>query len=170
MNENDSDLVVVGRFTGVFGVKGWLKVFSYTDPRGNILSYSPWLIRLNGEWKSVKITTGRVQGKGVVAQLAICGDRDEAKQFIGVDIAIRRDQMPVALPGEYYWTDLIGLKVLTLEGVDLGVVDHLLETGSNDVLVVKGDKERLIPFIQGGVIIKVDLDDATIQVDWDPEF
>lgn len=113
---------------------------------------------------------GRQHGKGVIALLADCSDRDQARALTGCEIGISRDALPAAQPGEYYWHDLQGLKVVTLAGEALGSVDHLIETGANDVLVVKGDRERLIPFVMGQVIVQVDLEQGEIRVDWDREF
>jgi 16S rRNA processing protein RimM len=112
-----------------------------------------------------------VHGKGVVAKLKGCDDRDAAAALMGMNIAIRREQLPAATEGEYYWADLVGLAVSNLEGVSLGVVEQLLETGANDVLVVvQGDVERLLPFVQGQFVKEVDLTNRRIIVDWDPEF
>ncbi|MBF6647374.1 ribosome maturation factor RimM [Methylobacter sp. BlB1] len=160
----------VGRISGVFGVKGWLKVFSFTDPRENILSYSPWLLKKGGEIKQLDVIDGALHGKAVIAQLDDIIDRDQAAGFVGWDIFITHNQLPETTEGEYYWSDLVGLKVETVEGVQLGVVDSLLETGANDVLVVQGERERAIPFLQGETIINIDLDASTMIVDWDPEF
>ncbi|MGJ0428314.1 ribosome maturation factor RimM [Methylobacter sp.] len=160
----------VGRISGVFGVKGWLKVFSFTDPRENILSYSPWLLKKGGEIKQLDVIDGALHGKAVIAQLDDIIDRDQAAGFVGWDIFITHNQLPETTEGEYYWSDLVGLKVETVEGVQLGVVDSLLETGANDVLVVQGERERAIPFLQGETIINIDLDAGTMIVDWDPEF
>jgi len=113
---------------------------------------------------------GRQHGKGIVAHLQDCDDRDQAQVLMGYEIGIRRDQLPATAPGEYYWSDLQGLEVINLDGDALGTVDHLIETGANDVLVVKGDRERLIPFIREQVVISVDLDKGEIRVDWDKEF
>ncbi|MGZ8953028.1 MAG: ribosome maturation factor RimM [Methylobacter sp.] len=162
--------VSVGKISGVFGVKGWVKVFSFTDPRGNILTYSPWLLKKGGETKTVNVVDGQLQGKTIVAQLADVNDRDQAASLMGWDIFITQDQLPKAAKGEYYWSDLIGLNVETIDGVQLGVVDSLLETGANDVIIVQGERERVIPFLQGQTIINVDLDAGKIVVDWDPEF
>lgn len=170
MRETPSDLVEVGRFSGVYGVRGWLKVYSYTEPQENILDYNPWYVHAGGRWQSVEVAEGRVHGKGVVARLVGCDDRDAASLLTGAAIAVDRAQLPPAGPGEYYWVDLEGLKVITLSGVELGVVDHLFETGSNDVMVVKGDRERLIPFIRDQVVVQVDLEHRVMRVDWDPEF
>ena len=161
--------VVLGRVSGLFGVKGWVKVFSDTAPRENILGYPHWYLQRDGEWRPYRLLDGRRQGKAVVARLQGCDDRDQAAELIGADIAIRRDQLPPARTDEFYWTDLQGLRVETLDGVDLGRVDHLFETGANDVMVIEGDRQRLIPFIDG-VIGQVDLDAGLIRVDWDPDF
>ncbi len=161
----------VGQVSGVFGVKGWVKVYSFTDPRENILQYSPWILQKNSQIQEVKLLGGRRQGSLVVAELQGINDRDLAAELMGADILIRKQQLPKASDGEYYWADLIGLEVRNQEGCKLGKVDHLLETGANDVLVVvDGDVERLIPFLQQSTILKIDLDDGLIIVDWDPDF
>ena len=161
--------LVVGRIGGLFGVRGWVKVFSYTEPRDNILSYSPWLLHIGGEWVTAKPVGGRIHGKGLVAQIEGYDDRDAAATLLGCDIAINRSQLPAAGQDEIYWADLVGLRVVTLEGVELGVVDHLFETGANDVLVLKGERERLLPYIDQ-VVHEVDLAGGVMRVDWDPEF
>lgn len=165
-----SDVLIVGRINGLYGVRGWLRIYSYTEPRENIVEYAHWLIGSQGRWRSVEVEDGRVQGKGVVVKLAGCDDRDAAALLVGQDIAIRRDQLQATAPGEYYWADLEGLRVVTLEGVELGIVDHLFETGANDVVVVRGERERLLPFVQGDVIRRIDLQAGVMEVDWDPEF
>lgn len=160
----------VGKISGVFGVKGWVKVFAFTDPRENILSYSPWLLKKGGETKAVDVVDGQLHGKAVIARLAGVDDRDQALLLTGWDVLISRSQLPKARKGEYYWNELIGLDVETNQGVSLGVVDSLLETGANDVLVVQGGRDRAIPFLQGQTILSIDLDAGKIIVDWDPEF
>ncbi len=165
------ELINVGEISGVFGVKGWIKVFSFTQPRENILSYSPWYLQKGDEIKQVKPVDGQRQGKLVVASLFGVNDRDQALLLGGWKILIDRGQLPVLGRDEYYWSDLIGLKVKTPQGVKLGVVVSMMETGANDVLVVReGEKERLIPFIQQHTVMDIDLDLAEIIVDWDPEF
>jgi 16S rRNA processing protein RimM len=168
--ENRTGPVVVGRISGLYGVRGWLRVFSYTEPRENIVEYNPWLIHSDGLWQSVEVEDGRAQGKGVVVKLVGCDDRDAATRFVGLDIAVNRDQLAKLEPGEYFWADLEGLRVVTRAGVDLGVVDHLFATGANDVVVVRGDRERLIPFVKGDVIRNIDLQGGVMEVDWDPDF
>ena len=114
---------------------------------------------------------GQRQGNNVVAELDGVLDRDTALELMGWDIFIRKEQLPKPQPGEYYWTDLIGLDVVTVEGVKLGKVDHLMETGANDVLVVIDDEiERLIPFLQQQTVLKIDLATRSMVVDWDPDF
>lgn len=162
--------VVIGRISGLYGVRGWLRVFSYTEPRENIVDYSPWLIQSDGQWRPVEVEDGRAQGKGVVVKLAGCDDRDTAARYLGLDIAVNRDQLGELEPGEYYWADLEGLRVVTCDGVELGCVDHLFATGANDVMVVRGDRERLIPFVQGDVIRSIDLQGGVMEIDWDPDF
>ena len=133
-----------------------------------ILDYRPWLL---GEQKSpVKIIDGRKQGKGLVALLPGFEDREQAITLVGQQIFVGRDQLPATAEGEYYWSDLEGLEVHTTNGDLLGRVDRLMETGANDVLVVRGDREHLVPFIQGQYIKRVDLEGGLIEVDWDPEF
>lgn len=160
----------MGRISGVYGVRGWVRVFSYTDPRENIIRYQPWYLKKNGDWVQKHLAEGRQQGKGVVARLSECDDRDLAYELMGSEIGIRRDQLSATLPGEYYWAELQGMKVVTLEGEDLGTVDHLLETGAHDVLVVQGDRERLIPFVMKQVVTEVDRERRQISVDWDKDF
>jgi 16S rRNA processing protein RimM len=160
----------VGRISGVFGVKGWVKVFSFTDARENILNYSPWLLKKDSEARLVNVIDGSLQGKAVVALLDGVNDRDQAASLMGWDIFITPDQLPKVAKGEYYWSDLIGLTVETRLGLQLGTVDSLLETGANDVLIVKGERERAIPFLQGLTVIDIDLDIGRIVVDWDPDF
>ena len=164
------DLIHVGKISGVFGIKGWLKVFSYTEPRENILSYQPWLLKKGSLNKTVKVSNGQVQGKGVVAQIEGIADRDQAQSLMGWDVYISHDQLPTPQQGEYYWADLIGLDVENLEGIQLGKINTLYETGANDIFVVKGDKERALPFIQGQTIKSIDFAAGKMIVDWDAEF
>lgn len=170
MSGERSDVLIVGRINGLYGVRGWLRIYSYTEPRENIVEYKPWLIGTEGSWRNVEVEDGRTQGKGVVVKLVGCDDRDAAAQLIGQDIAIRRDQLDTLGSGEYYWADLEGLRVVTVSGVELGIVDHLFETGANDVVVVRGERERLLPFVKGDVIRKIDLQHGVMEVDWDPDF
>jgi 16S rRNA processing protein RimM len=151
-------------------VKGWVRVFSYTEPRENIVNYQPWYLQVGGGWQPRQVAEGRRHGKGVTVRLDGCEDRDQALTLLNCEIGVRRDQLPDTAPGEYYWQDLVGLAVVNLQGETLGRVDHLLETGANDVLVVAGERERLIPFVLQRIVRQVDLQAGVIQVDWDRDF
>ena len=162
--------VTVGRIVGVFGVRGWVKVQSHTKPRDNLLRYRPWLILESGAFHEREVLDTQHHSKGIVALLAGCSDPTNALPLVGCDIAVRREIFPPPGEGEYYWTDLIGLQVTTLQGVELGKVSHLIETGANDVLVIRGERERLVPYLPEKVVCEVDLAGGRLFVDWDPEF
>lgn len=162
-------MVALGSVTGVFGVRGWLKVRSDTSPRGNILEYRHWSLWLEGGWQDFQVIRGRIQGKSVIVRLVGIDDRDQAAGLVGSEIAVTRSQLPAPKAGEFYWTDLEGLRVVDREGIGLGKVESLFSTGSNDVMVVTGERQRLIPFTEGAVL-EVDLVNASITVDWDRDF
>lgn len=153
----------------MFGVRGWVKVFSHTEPREGILGYGPWLVGEGDAWREVAVIDGRAHGKGVVARLEGVDDRGGAAALVGAGIAVHRDRLPPLPPGEYYHADLVGLEVVNTDGVVLGAVSHLFATGANQVMVVQGERERLLPFVQGQVVLEVDLAERRIRVDWDPE-
>lgn len=163
-------LVRLGRISGVHGIKGWVKVFSYTEPRGNIVRFGTWLLEQGGRYRSVELEAGEERGKSVVAKLSGVADREAASELIGAEISVERNALPPCVPGEYYWADLEGLAVRNLDGETLGVVDHLLATGAHDVLVLQGDGSRLIPFVAGRVVREVDLGGGVVVVDWDASF
>ena len=168
--------IVLGSITAVYGVKGWVKIYSHTDPLENIFNYSPFTLNIGGELKAVEVESGKRHGKGLIAKLAGVNDRDVAQKYCGAEIVTQADQLPALEEGEYYWSQLESLLVYTESGQLLGKVSHLLETGANDVLVVKGttesiDKnERLLPYLPGQVVKEIDLETGTMRVDWDPEF
>jgi 16S rRNA processing protein RimM len=162
--------IVIGKVGGPFGVKGWVKLLSHTEPRDKIVDYRPWQLKLADGWREWKLIEGHAHGKGVIARLEGVTDRDQAMAFMGAEIAVWRDQLGATRPGQYYWADLVGLDVQLAGGRSLGKVSGLMATGANDVLVVKGERERLIPFINGQVIKGVDLGAGVITVDWDPDF
>lgn len=163
-------IVIVGKLLGAHGVKGLLKVYSWTQPRDNILHYNPWLLGQDGEWRTVEVIEGRKQGKSVVVRLDGIADRDQALAMRDVEVAIRREQLDTLESGEYYWSDLIGLRVRNLAGELLGDVADLMETGADDVLVVRGDIQRLVPFSQPQIVKRVDLDAGEILVDWELDY
>jgi 16S rRNA processing protein RimM len=168
--------ILLGRITTVYGVKGWVKVHSSTEPMDNIFNYKPWQVCINGQWRVVELKRGERHSKGLIAQLADCQDRDAAKLYCGADIAVQRSQLPTLPQDDYYWQQLTGLNVETETGISLGQVSYLMATGANDVLVVQGQtdsidrKERLIPWLPNQVITKIDMTKGVIRVDWDPEF
>ena len=164
------DLLVMGRIAAPYGVKGWLRVTPFTETPENLLEYTPWYLGRQDEWREARLLEGKPHGKGLVVRLEGCTDRDAAAALSGTDIAVYRSQLPDTQENEYYWSDLIGLQVVTIDGRTLGRVDHLLETGANDVLVIRGERERLVPFVQGEVIRSIDLHNGEIRVDWDPDF
>ena len=162
-------LVLFGRISGLFGVQGWVKVFSHARPREAIIGYSPWLVKIGGDWREIAVEEGRAQGKGVVARLAGYADRDQASALVGADIAVRLAQLPPLKKGEYYWAQLVGLEVVNLAGEKFGKLSHLFDSGANDVMVVRDGRERWLP-ATAQVIREVDLEAGLIRVDWDADF
>jgi len=158
---------VLGRISGVFGVRGWVKVFSYTDPREAVLDYESWLLGHKGEWRSAKVAEGQRHGKTVVVRIDGFDDRDQAATLIGSEIGVPKTALPLAEQGHYYWSDLEGLRVLRSDGTELGKLAYLLETGAHDVMVIQGEKEHLVPFVKDEVVVDVDLASGVITVDWE---
>lgn len=172
MSEKKSSLLV-GRIGAAYGVKGWLKVSSYTDPPENIFSYKPWQLRNvqdENSFQTAELIQGKPHGKGLVVQLAGIADRNEAERFTGLEIHVERELLPDPDDGHFYWADLKGLRVENSDGVTLGQVQDLLDTGSADVMVVTGEQRYLIPFIMADTVIDVDLEAGCIRVDWTPVF
>jgi 16S rRNA processing protein RimM len=159
--------VVLGRISGLFGVTGWVKVYSYTEPREAVLEYRRWLLSGKDGWREVTVAEGQRHGKMIIARIDGYVDRDQAAELMGTEIAVPRDELPEAEEGRFYWSDLEGLRVVHRDGTELGKVAYLLETGANDVMVVQGEQERLIPFVMGEVILEVDLANGRIDVDWE---
>lgn len=159
--------IVVGRVTAVFGIKGWVKIASFTDPPENLLTYRPWLLATGSGYEPVEVDDLKAHGGGFVAQLEGCTDRDLAARFTGRDLAVPRSELPAAQDDEFYWFDLIGLDVVDPAGEPLGCVQRVMETGANDVLVVRGAQgEILIPFV-AAVVTDVDLAAGRLTADWD---
>ena len=159
--------VVLGRISGLFGVRGWVKVFSYTEPREAVLDYDRWLLSGKNGWQEATVAEGQRHGKTVIVRINGYDDRDQAAGLIGTEIGVPRDELPETDSDHYYWSDLEGLCVVHRDGTELGKVDHLLETGANDVMVVKGETERLVPFVMDKVVLGVDLAKGEIRVDWE---
>lgn len=167
--DQQGEWAILGHVSGLFGVRGWIKVYSHTAPKENILNHRSWYLSRDGQWQEYKLKQGKTHGKGIVAALEGVVDRDQAADLNGAEIAIPRDRLPEIPADEFYWCDLEGKRVVNLQGVELGRVEYLFETGANDVMVVKGDSQHLLPFV-AQVIKEVDLDGDLISVDWDPDF
>ena len=162
------ETVCVGHILGAQGVKGEVRVFSNTDPRENIVSYSPWLVEVDGQIETIEVN-GRLQGKNVIAHLAGVEDRDKATELVGSKIYILPEQLP-KLDDEYYWSDLIGMEVKSLQDEVLGTIESMMETGASDVMVLQGDKERLIPFVMDDIVREIDLVNKQMIVDWQADY
>ena len=171
------ELILVGKIGASYGIKGWFKINAYTEVPEGIFDYSPWFVTLNGQQHEVKVAEWRRHNKGLIAKFDGVDSRDDAEAWLHGEIFVTPDQLPELADDEFYWRDLKGMWVTTTQGYNLGTVSGLMETGSNDVLVVDanrndafGKTERLIPYIQDDVIIAVNKDENTITVDWDPGF
>lgn len=140
---------------------------SYTDPRDAILQYKGWLLGHEGDWRAAEIAAGKRHGKSVIVRFEGFDDREEAAVLIGAEIGVNREVLPDPEVGQYYWMDLIGLRVVHRDGTELGKIEYMLETGANDVMVVTGEQERLIPFIKDEVVLSVDLEEKLVNVDWE---
>lgn len=160
-----SQKIVMGRLGAPFGIKGWLKVQPYTETLDSLFDYDLWQIGQGDGWQDFEVEEAAVHGDGLIAKLVGIDDRDQAFALRGREIAVNREELPEAAEDEYYWSDLIGLTVVNREGIELGQVAGLMETGSQDVLVVKGDREHLIPFVDA-YVTRVDMPGGRIDVDW----
>ncbi|MFQ3236765.1 MAG: 16S rRNA processing protein RimM [Paraglaciecola sp.] len=172
-----SDTLVMGKIGAPFGVKGWVKITSYTNELDGIFGYSPWLLDQAGQSKEFIVDQWRTHNKGLVAKLVGVETRDDAESIKNLDISIKAQQLPQLDGDEFYWRELVGMQVITEKGYSLGVVKELFETGANDVMLIKanlndafGQKERMVPYLPEQVVKQVDREAKTIQVDWDPAF
>ncbi|GAB3032391.1 ribosome maturation factor RimM [Bowmanella dokdonensis] len=172
-----SETLVVGKIGAPYGVKGWVKITSYTDVPEGIFDYAPWLLKTEGGLKELKVDQWREHNNGLVAKLDGVDDRDAVDRLKNLEICIQAEQLPELEEGDFYWRDLVGMRVVNLKGYDMGTVRELFETGSNDVMVVKanindafGQKERMIPYLLDQVVKQVDRAEKTITVDWEADF
>lgn len=168
---------VVGKFGSTYGIRGWLRVYSSTEKAESIFAYQPWFLKIKGQWQQVELETWKQHNHEFIAKLADIEDRETAQTLTNVEIGVDLSVFPELGDDDYYWHDLIGCEVINLKGYHLGKVSEMLETGANDVLVVKangkdafGKQERLIPFLHKQVVKRVDLTTKTIEVDWDAGF
>lgn len=164
--------LLLGRVLGAFGIRGEAKLESWTEPRSAIFRYQPWIVRdPQGRERELSGVLGRESGKFLIATWPDITDRDVIEAMRGTEIYVPRSALPPPKPGEYYWVDLEGLRVVTVDGIPLGTVSHLFSTGANDVLVARDDeRERMIPFVQPQYVTSVDFDAGVVTVDWDPDF
>ena len=166
--------IIVGRIVGVHGIRGQVKVYSDCRPRESLFQYRQFIARSEGRPElQLQLLRGQAAGKGLIAAFHGINDRDQAMTLSGYTLSIRREQLPPTRNGEYYWAALIGLRVENRQGITLGRVVELFETGSNDVLVVRADdtnEEILIPFIRPHYIENIDLTGGVMQVDWEPQW
>lgn len=168
MNKADTTYITLGKIGSAYGVKGWFKIHVYTESEHSILDYDTWYLSSGqNEWKAVQKEEGRPHGNIVVAKLANINTPEEARLLTGKLIAIKRAELPALQKDEYYWSDLVGMTVINTQQQNLGKVIYIMETGSNDVLVVKNDKEHGIPYLPGKVVLNVDLERKEILVDWE---
>lgn len=152
-------------------MRGWVKIRSFTSPPDNLFDYQPWYLgRTADDKQKYQVADGRPQGDTLVAQLRGVDSREQAAELKGYAVFVERAAFPSLKEGRYYWTDLIGLRVRTITGNELGVVVGLMETGANDVLEVQGERTRLVPFVVNQYVKRVDLVVGEIVVDWDPDF
>lgn len=162
------DFIVIGKVGSPYGVRGWFKVQTFTEFGASILQYTPLYMRQNNdEWRIITLEEGRPHGKGFIAKIPGINTPEEARLLTGNTLAITRAQLPTLKENEYYWSDLAGLTVINKNGEVYGKVIYLMETGSNDVLVVKGKQEFAIPYLMGSTILKIDLEKQEILVDWE---
>lgn len=164
-----SNKVILGRFGAAYGVRGWLHLISFTDPIDNILHYAEWHVKHSNDWETLHLENSKVHGKGLIVKLKEINDREKAREYTNDEIAVPRESLPKLEEDEHFWHDLIDMTVITKTGITLGAIKNIIETGSNDVFIVSGERERLIPYTDD-VVIEIDKIKKTITVDWDPEF
>ena len=162
--------VTMGRFCRPHGIKGFIRVLSFTDPRENILNYPRWFIQVNNTWELVKRLDVQVTHHHVLVRIENYATRESVSNLTNLDIAVLADDRPKLDPGEYYWDDLVGMQVVDAHGAVMGIVHEMMATGSNDVMVVEGVQRQLIPYLPGDVVLDVDPVARTISVAWDVDF
>ncbi len=169
-------LMQVGHIHNAYGIQGWVWVMSRTDPIANIFDYAPWYVETSTGFQLVELAAKRSQGKGLVAKVAGCEDRNAAEKLLGLPIWVPRSSLPSLADDEYYWSDLIDMQVINEQGVLLGRLHAMMETGANDVMVLRAcegsvdQAERLLPWLPGQVIRFVNREQKRITVDWDPTY
>lgn len=170
MMDTDDKWIIVGRFGRPHGVKGFITVHSFTEPRENILKYPKWRAKINNQWQHLEIAHAEVNHKAILAKVDGYQDRESVSRLTNVEIAVSTDTLPDLDDGEYYWFELIGMKVMNQQGVSFGSVREILSTGAHDVLVVHGEHKHLIPYVYDKFIISINKQEGMITVDWDENF
>lgn len=170
--QDQSDFIIIGKLVGVYAVRGWFKVLSFTRPQTNIWIYTPWFIKqVRGQWQQVSVRDGKQHGNSLIASLVDVVNREQAMELVGSEIAVGKEQFPVAQKGEVYWHELIDIQVVNVAGEVLGIVTDLHETGTHDLLVVEqGKKRHLIPYVLDVYIKEVDIDLRVMRVDWQSDW
>lgn len=176
-DKKQSDMIIVGKLGSSYGIRGWIKIFSYTEQSESIFAYKPWYLNIRGKWQEIELDDWKKHKNAFIGKLAGVSDRDDVQAYTNYEIGVSVKQFPELPQGRFYWKDLYGMRVETTAGYDLGTVSEIMETGSNDVLVVTANtkdafnqKERLIPFLRPQVIKNIDVSANRIEVDWDPGF
>jgi len=167
----DPNWAILGRIGRAHGVQGWVKIISFTEPFSELQKYSPWYLYKAQHWQKLQLLACKIQGHQLLAKIAGWDSPEQVSAYTNLPLAVKREQLPHLPPGEFYWSELIGLSVYNCEQHYLGKVISLMETGANDVLVVQQEQqEMLIPYLPERTILKVDLTVARIDVDWTNEF
>jgi len=157
--------VVLGQVGGAFGVQGWVRIQSYTDPPANILKFERWQLGRAGDWREVEVEDGKVTAKGVLAKFAGVETPEDARLVTGSEIAVTRAELPKPAPGEYYWSDLEGLAAFGQNDQPLGRIEEFRATPSGTVVVIRGERQHWVPFVKER-IVSVDLDAGRVVFDW----
>lgn len=165
--------IVIGKIKRAYGVRGWVKIVSFTDKSENIFCYAPWLVFLKNQWKLIRLECWKSIKEKYIVKISGVSNREMAMLLTNSNLIIGETQLPFLCNNEYYWKDIIGCTVITVQGNDLGCVDYIIETIAHDVLVVKLFKQNfvktkncLIPFIYNRIIKNVNLIKNVIVVDW----
>jgi 16S rRNA processing protein RimM len=161
--------IIMGQVGGTFGVKGWLKVNSFSRPTDKIIDYIPWQLRNTQQTFVVDLVEAKPHGKGLVVRFDGFDDRDAAQELRGMEIVVSRAHLPAPESERFYWADLEGLLVKNLAGQKLGRIEQMLDAGAADVMVIVGDQRILIPFVMHDTVVNVDLNAGCLEVDWDPD-
>lgn len=169
---HNDDLVVMGRLGRPVGLKGQVKLYPFSKDISQLIDYQPWYMKNSQDsWQIVDCSDVTLRDKFLLVSIKGVLSKEAAQALTHNEIAVPRTALPVLPEGEYYWRDLIGLQVVNADGCPFGLVTELMETGANDVLIVKlGDKKRLIPFLLDEFILSIDITNKMITVDWDEDF